>query len=466
MASAAFCYAAGSTISDAATVVLGNATANLLQQQEDSLIVKKDSLVYYNGSAYTVPNIFSIADSLHYAYDFSMADSLLTKALEISSDSLSRLIISDEITSIRNGAAMMEYCSQPNVVAKQRFSLSDFFLFYPLKNNSWRNSPNQLDTLKDNRFVSATYIPDGEKLICWSSPDSSGTREIYYSNWVDSLWTMPNSISDRMTDSDEIFPMLSSDGKTMYFASDGLFGMGGFDLYQCSWDEVNQEWSTPSNLGFPYSSPADDFLYCNTEDGRYTLFASNRECSMDSVYIYVLEFDSMPLHKAITNPADLKQLCLLIPEDRSRIDIGSAVTSQLTENPETQKYMEMMTNVRHLRDSLYALNKELDALRNEASSSENLDSLKNQILQKEMSLPALQATVDAAVKDLHKVEMEFLSGGMLVDLDMMKQEVQREVVGAEAGYTFSRNSIGKSLSLEFEVPKQEIPEVDEEREKH
>ena len=33
------------------------------------------------------------------------------------------------------------------------------------------------------------------------------------------------------TDGDEMSPFIHFDGKTLYFASDGRAGMGGFDIY-------------------------------------------------------------------------------------------------------------------------------------------------------------------------------------------------------------------------------------------
>jgi hypothetical protein len=75
-----------------------------------------------------------------------------------------------------------------------------------------------------------------------------------------------------------------------------------------AWDEEASDWSVPVNLGFPYSSPADDFLYAASEDGRYVLFASDRDCPSDSVWVYVLEEDNMPVRSEMSDPQQLKNL--------------------------------------------------------------------------------------------------------------------------------------------------------------
>ena len=48
-------------------------------------------------------------------------------------------------------------------------------------------------------------------------------------------------------------------------------------------------------------------------------FASNRECGRDSVTVYVLEYDSMPVRKAVSDVGELREMCI-----RDRIE-GSAI---------------------------------------------------------------------------------------------------------------------------------------------
>lgn len=153
----------------------------------------------------------------------------------------------------------------------------------------------------------ATFVPEGSEQIYWSAKDHEGIRNIYRTEHQDSLWSVPELINEQVTSSsDEIYPMLSPDGKQLFFASRGLYGMGGYDLYVSDWDENLKDWGIPVNMGFPYSSPYDDFLFINTADGKYSMFASNRACQADSVDIYVLEFDSMPVRKAIDSPEELE----------------------------------------------------------------------------------------------------------------------------------------------------------------
>lgn len=396
------------------------------------------------------------ADSLTKAYKFNAAVELLQNAKE-AADSADAVRLDEMMVPAQNGSNMTGFCSNPVPVAKERFSLKDFFLYYPLQDRSWRITPNQLDSTANDPFAKAIYIPDDVKQIYWSGKDSDGIRNIYRTALGDSLWTVPELVNEQLTSSsDEIYPMISPDGKQLFFASKGLYGMGGYDLYVSTWDKDLNDWGVPVNMGFPYSSPYDDFLYINTADGKYSMFASNRECPADSVDIYVLEFDSMPVRKEINDPDELKRLCSLMPDnDPTRIDNHSATTDEDSQNnADMSRYSEQMLTVRSLRDSIYKFSTDLDRDRSWLSetSGEERSRLAASILSKEAMLPKLQDSLARASRELQKIELEFLQSGIVIDPEKIHREADRELVGADAGYTFSKKSPGARIRLDMEKP--------------
>lgn len=394
------------------------------------------------------------ADSSRMAYNFQDAVKYCEAAVD-ALDSTSSAKAEEQLLLARNGLNMMGFCSQPVVVAKQTFPLQDFLLFYPLKDFSWRKSPNQLDSLGGDNLSRAVYVPDGSRDIYYSAKDEEGIRNIYATHLADSLWSVPALINEQLTSSsDEIYPMLSPDGQSLYFASKGLYGMGGYDLYVSQWNKETGDWDVPVNMGFPYSSPYDDFLFVNTEDGKYSIFASNRECGRDSVTIYVLEYDGMPVRKAVTEVDELRELAALNPAgNHPGIDNGSAVSGETDES--TRKYMDKMREVRSLRDSVARFGKNLDKLRSglATASDEEKARLTAEITDKEMMLPTLNSTLNAAVKELQNIEMDFLANGIVIDTRKLQAEADKEIVGASSGYTFSKNSYGPDIRLDIRKPK-------------
>ena len=399
-------------------------------------------------------------DSLREEYRFDESYEAYQTAMDMMADTLIsadeaafRLQLSDKLLMAENGGNMMDFVYKPDVIAKHRFSLNDFFLYYPLPDHSWYDVPCQLDTL-GGQFSKAVYVPSGSKRIFWSAPDQDGIRNIYKSEYLDSVWTVPALLNEQVTSvADEVYPMVSADGKKLYFSSAGLFGVGGQDLYVCEWDESMGDWSAPVNMGFPYSSPADDFLLVNSADNRYTIFASNRDCSKDSVWVYVLRYDDMPVRQSVTDAGELREIAALhVTDDR---EDSAEVEADIPENVDTRRYMTKMSEVRMMRDSIYAIDMKVEELRiryAQAVDPDEKSDIEGDILDYEMFLPILQDSLAKASRLLQEIEMEFLFSGVVIDPEKLLSEADREIVGQTADYEFVKNNPGKNLVLNMLEP--------------
>lgn len=397
-------------------------------------------------------------DAMMSEYRFDDALELFRQAAD-DADSLDAIAIDELMVRAQNGKSMAGFCSSPVPVARQRFSIKDFYLFYPLRDGSWRPVPNQIDKGDGKGFVKATYWPEDTDVLYWSAADSEGIRNIYRSSFRDTVWTAPELLNEQMTSSsDEIYPMVSPDGKQLFFASKGLYGMGGYDLYVSTWDDNLNDWGIPVNMGFPYSSPFDDFLFMNTDDGKYSMFASNRDCPADSVDIYVLEYDSMPVRKAVDSPEALKKLCRIEPEkEMSNIYSGKS-GGEVGDNEEMRQYSRMLVNVRTLRDSIYAFSRSIDIARGRLSEvfGDEKAALAAEIMSREAALPKLQDSLSKETKALQKLELGFLQSGVVIDPERLQREAEREVVGSESGYTFSRKRPGGPITVSMLDPEPEF----------
>ncbi len=89
----------------------------------------------------------------------------------------------------------------------------------------------------------------------------------------------------------DAFPFMATDGLTLYFSSDRPGGLGGFDIYKIYYDNETQSFLEPINMGVPFNSPLDDYLFVSDDFNEVAWFVSNRETSGDSVMVYTIQWD-------------------------------------------------------------------------------------------------------------------------------------------------------------------------------
>lgn len=387
----------------------------------------------------------AVADSLYTNFDFAAAAAAYRQA-QIGLDSAGRAAIEDRITACVNGENLAAFCFKPVAIARERFCKDDFFLFYPLPDSSWHSSSRDSSAVAGGIDLgSLFYLPSEAGICAWSAADSSGLHRLHYREKKDSLWGADKTI-DLPASCDAILPMPCGD--RLYFSAKGLYGVGGYDLYVCS-RQQDGSWGEPANMGFPFSSQADDFLFADSEDGKYSLFASTRGCSADSISVYVIKYDAMPVRSSVEGASGLAELCAMTPEGtRKKIDTGSAMSAAGDKDGSSARYTAKIAEVRRIRDSIAVHNRQLDAMRARYSGATGAekDFLSGEIASMEAALPSLQAKLSKANSELRSMEMEFLRHGVLIDPAKVAAEADKEVVGASSSFTFSRKSFARKTA--------------------
>ncbi len=118
-----------------------------------------------------------------------------------------------------------------------------------------------------------------------------GGFDLYYSKRIAGGWSDPVNLGkDINTPYDEISPYLAFDGRTLFFSSNNLMSMGGFDLFYASFDDKSKKWTTPSNMGTPLNSSEDEKHFRLNKSRLSGLFSSNRKIGIGGFDIYLAYF--------------------------------------------------------------------------------------------------------------------------------------------------------------------------------
>jgi hypothetical protein len=149
----------------------------------------------------------------------------------------------------------------------------------------------------ENYEGGATLTPDGNALIFSSSrPGGMGGMDLYMSfKLPNGSWGKPINLGkDINTPYDEDYPYFAPDGKTFFFCSNGHPGMGGYDIYKCTYDPKTNSFSKPVNVGYPINTPDDEYTISFTQSMRYAYMSCFRPNGMGDLDIYRVTFLQTP----------------------------------------------------------------------------------------------------------------------------------------------------------------------------
>ena len=131
------------------------------------------------------------------------------------------------------------------------------------------------------QFTQPSLSPDGNTLFFSSNmTGGKGHYDIWKSEFDKKAknWGTPTNLGASVnTAGNEGYPYIHADGKTLYFSSDAMLGLGGLDIYKITADKSGVYSGQAENLKYPMNSPWDDFgiVYDGTKDRGY--LSSTRE---------------------------------------------------------------------------------------------------------------------------------------------------------------------------------------------
>jgi len=145
-----------------------------------------------------------------------------------------------------------------------------------IEDNKWGNAKMLSCNNKEYSMRNPAIAADGKTLYFSSDmPGGKGGEDIWKVTVDGETFGNPENVAVINTEGNESFPYLAEDN-TLYFASNGKPGLGGYDVYMLN--HITQE---VKNLGEPVNSNKDDFSFAYNKNLKIAYFSSNREGNDD-----------------------------------------------------------------------------------------------------------------------------------------------------------------------------------------
>ena len=135
---------------------------------------------------------------------------------------------------------------------------------------------------------SYVYINEMGNKCYFSDEDANSQMRLYTLDKLGEEWSDPlalKGISDGISEAN--YPFMMTDGTTFYFAAKGEESIGGYDIFVTRADTENGQFLKPENIGMPFNSEANDYMYVVDELSNIGYFVTDRRQPEGKVCVYM-----------------------------------------------------------------------------------------------------------------------------------------------------------------------------------
>lgn len=185
-----------------------------------------------------------------------------------------------ELETIKQAARMIKGVENVAVIDSFVVDKSEFLAAYKISKESG-------SLYQDNSIAGIAYQTEMGNKVIYGDKDAEGKMQLYSRIRLLDGWSDPDPLSSLNDQGNVNYPFLMADGITLYYASDGKGSLGGYDIFVTRYDSEDGTYLRPDNIGMPFNSPANDYMYAIDDFNNIGWFASDRYQPEDKVCIYV-----------------------------------------------------------------------------------------------------------------------------------------------------------------------------------
>jgi hypothetical protein len=153
--------------------------------------------------------------------------------------------------------------------------------------DGWVIDDNPLTFCTDNYIYTHPSLSENGDFIVFSSDmvNSVGGLDLFVSRKEGEKWGEPENLGKQInTTGNELFATIDA-GNNLYFSSDKLPGLGGYDIFVCLYN--GKSWGKPQNLSKAINSENDEVAFTiNRTDDKSAFFTSREKFGKGEMQLY------------------------------------------------------------------------------------------------------------------------------------------------------------------------------------
>lgn len=279
-----------------------------------------------------------------------------------------------------------------------------------------------------NKKGGTVYETELGNKIYYSEQQSDGKLSILSSNKLLDKWSngnlLPGSINEAINAD---YPYVLTDGITIYYAADGQASIGGYDIFVTRYNTNTDTYLTPDNVGMPFNSPYNDYMYVIDEFNNLGWFASDRYQPDDKVcvYVFIPNASKQVYNYENTDPKKIIRLAQLhsIKETWTDVNVVKSAKERLNHSSSNQQHKEKNYDFKFIIDDNTTYY-ELDDFHSPQAKAlfSKYSNLEKSYKQQINKLEGMRLSYSHA----NKTEKEKMSTGIL-DLEKRLQQLSAEI---------------------------------------
>lgn len=202
----------------------------------------------------------------------------------------------------------------------------DIFRIDRNADGTW-SKPEKVGKVSTNMYESQPSLSSDGKEMYFVRGKNAADTHLFVAKRTENHgeWLTVESTGIKTCDGDKPkAPFIQADMRTLYFSAEGEYGMGGTDIFMCK-RNIDNQWDTPLNVGFPLNTSGDEMNLVVSPDGKTGFVSAKRDDGFGGYDIYSFELPDVMREKPLIKDEVVELKDVLFAFDSDVFDASSDV---------------------------------------------------------------------------------------------------------------------------------------------